>query len=183
MSLDVYLHAAEPFPKPQSSGIFVREGGQMKEISEEEWNYRHPDREPIRVVHQPDEETTVLYRGNITHNLGPMATEAGVYTACWRPGELLGPEIALQIREQEKASNYHGAGGVLELEARLPIVHGRDLIKPLWDALRLLVSDRTRFERLNPDNGWGDYEGLIRFVERYLNACINNPDARVEVSR
>jgi hypothetical protein len=28
-----------------------------------------------------------LWEGNITHNLGPMAHEAGVYVAMWRPEE------------------------------------------------------------------------------------------------
>ena len=32
-----------------------------------------------------DEE---LYWGNITHNLAPMASEAGIYQALWRPEEL-----------------------------------------------------------------------------------------------
>jgi hypothetical protein len=28
-----------------------------------------------------------LYEASITHNLGKMATEAGIYEALWRPGE------------------------------------------------------------------------------------------------
>lgn len=30
---------------------------------------------------------TTVYSGNITHNLGEMATEAGVYNALWKPHE------------------------------------------------------------------------------------------------
>lgn len=28
---------------------------------------------------------TEVYSANITHNLGPMAQEAGIYGACWHP--------------------------------------------------------------------------------------------------
>ena len=31
---------------------------------------------------------TEVYEANITHNLGKMASEAGVYEACWRPEEI-----------------------------------------------------------------------------------------------
>lgn len=37
---------------------------------------------------------------------------------------------------------------------------------------------------MRPCGGWwGHYEGLVSFVERYLNACIENPEAIVKVSR
>lgn len=35
----------------------------------------------------PVEDGDVFWR-NITHNVGPMAREAGVYLACWRPEEI-----------------------------------------------------------------------------------------------
>jgi len=38
----------------------------------------------------------VVYEVNITHNLGKMASEAGVYEACWRPEEI-GAEKAKDI--------------------------------------------------------------------------------------
>lgn len=31
---------------------------------------------------------TTVYSRNITHNLGAMAREAGIYEACWRPEEI-----------------------------------------------------------------------------------------------
>lgn len=57
------------------------------------------------------------------------------------------------------------------------------LIEPLRAGLALLKSDPRRFKELNPSNGWGDYDGLVEFVEEYLNACIASPDADVGVSR
>jgi hypothetical protein len=57
------------------------------------------------------------------------------------------------------------------------------LIEPLSVGLTALKADPDRFRALNPENGWGDYEGLVRFVEDYLAACRLYPDARVYASR
>lgn len=57
------------------------------------------------------------------------------------------------------------------------------LTSPLRMGLALLKSDPDRFKAFNPSNGWGDYEGLVSFVEEYLAACEENPDAEVSVWR
>lgn len=63
------------------------------------------------------------------------------------------------------------------------ITTAAQLIEPLRAGLALLKSDPARFEAFNPSNGWGSYEGLVSFVERYLEACEEAPDAEVSVSR
>ena len=78
MSLDVYLSVKEPIIKKASSGIFVRENGQTKEITQEEWNAKNPNSEPVR-FQQEESETNEVYSANITHNLNTMAGEVGVY--------------------------------------------------------------------------------------------------------
>ncbi len=57
------------------------------------------------------------------------------------------------------------------------------LIDPLKAGLMALVSDPVRFEALNPENGWGSYDGLVQFVTAYLKACIQHPGATVRVCR
>ena len=57
------------------------------------------------------------------------------------------------------------------------------LIEPLRTGLAMLESDPARFQKLNPPNGWGNYDGLVRFVRRYLAACIQYQDATIYVSR
>lgn len=64
----------------------------------------------------------------------------------------------------------------------LGITKASELIDPLRAGLELLVSDPKRFRAFNPSNGWGSYEGLVEFVRRYLEACIENPDATIRVS-
>jgi hypothetical protein len=95
---------------------------------------------------------TLVYDANITHNLGAMAREAGIYQHLWRPDEI----------------------GITKAE---------QLIEPLTVGLALLRSDEPRFRAFDCPNGWGRYEDLISFVENYLAACIENPDAAVSAGR
>ncbi len=152
MSLDVYLKAAAPVAAtPSLPRIFIREDGQNKELSRAEWDARFPGREPV-VVPPSEERSAELYNGNITHNLGPMAREAGIYMECWRPEEI-------------------------------GITKASQLIEPLTSGLGALQQEPERFKAFNPDNGWGTYEGLVRFVADYLAACRAFPDADVSVWR
>lgn len=150
MSLDVYLKIEKPILK-KSSGVFVRENGQTIEISQEEWNERFPDKEPVR-VNTEQGETNYVFEYNITHNLNTMAEKAGIYQHLWRPEEL-------------------------------NISYAKDLIEPLRNGLKKLLDNPDYFKTFNPDNGWGDYSGLLRFVEEYLEACIEYPESIISVSR
>ena len=57
------------------------------------------------------------------------------------------------------------------------------LVDPLKIGLARLKSDPEEFKKLNPPNGWGDYDGLVAFVEDYLAACEKHPKAKVSVSK
>lgn len=92
------------------------------------------------------------YSANITHNLGAMAREAGIYMHLWRPDEI----------------------GLTE---------ANQLVAPLTGGLLALILEPSRFQSFNPQNGWGDWEGLVRFVAEYREACIASPKAKIEVSR
>lgn len=92
------------------------------------------------------------YSANITHNLGNMADEAGIYKHLWRPEEI-------------------------------GITKAHQLIEPLKAGVALMKSDPPRFEKHNAPNGWGLYEHFVPFVERYLEACQNSPNADVSVTR
>jgi hypothetical protein len=86
MSLDVYLTLTGVQNPSTGEHIFIRENGANVEISREEWDKRFPGREPVTVELPSDDE--VVYHRNITHNLGNMADEAGIYKHLWRPDEI-----------------------------------------------------------------------------------------------
>lgn len=148
MSLDVYLKNPEAVG-PERWAIFIREDGHTKEITLEEWNKRFPGRQPS-LCHVGGDET--VYSANITHNLGKMAGEAGIYQHLWRPEEI-GIDTASQM------------------------------IDPLRIGLATLKADPDKFAPFNPENGWGNYDNLVAFVEGYLKACEDNPTAAVSVWR
>ena len=63
------------------------------------------------------------------------------------------------------------------------ITHAHQLIMPLQTALAQLRADPARFEKFNPENGWGNYQQFVLFVERYWHACVAGPDTTIEVCR
>jgi hypothetical protein len=63
------------------------------------------------------------------------------------------------------------------------ITHAAQLIEPLTKALADLKARPGFYMLLTPENGWGTYEDLCKFIERYLTECIKNPTAEVHVDR
>ena len=104
---------------------------------------------------------TSVYSGNITHNLGKMA------------GEVKIPYMAGTV------SLYT----ILWRPEELQFTRAREIADLLDIGWNILLSDPEKYKRYNPENGWGSYEGLCDFVYRYRNACWDNPDAELSVSR
>lgn len=78
------------------------------------------------------------------------------------------------------------AAGVYEalwLPAEQGWKRAADLIPSLEAGLRSLQKNPEFFRAFSPSNGWGTYEGLTEAVGKYLAACIENPEAEVQVSR
>ena len=100
-----------------------------------------------------------VYDNNITHNLSKMASEVklsnglSLYDVLWRPDE------------------------------QHDLVYAKDIAELLDEGWNILVSEPDRFKQFNPHNGWGNYDGLCKFVYEYRTACWNEPDATIEVCR
>lgn len=63
------------------------------------------------------------------------------------------------------------------------IEFAHQLIPSLKKGLAVLLSNQEHFEKFNSPNGWGNYDGFVAFVSRYLEACERNPTAKIRVSR
>ncbi len=61
----------------------------------------------------------------------------------------------------------------------IPAKKASELILPLRTGLQIMREKAEFLKTLNPINGWGNYENLLQFVEQYLEACIQNPDAEI----
>lgn len=125
MSLDVYL----TIPKEPENCVCLKCFNEHKGSSTEE-----------------------VFSANITHNLGKMAIEAGIYQACWRPEEI-------------------GAS------------KAKDIVPMLEKGLADLKARPEHFQQFNSPNGWGMYDNFVPWVEKYLDACRENLEAEIGVSR
>jgi len=63
------------------------------------------------------------------------------------------------------------------------ILVAEQLTPLLTKGLAKLLANPDKYRAFNPENGWGSYEGLVAFVENYLRACADFPEAKVMVSR
>jgi hypothetical protein len=102
---------------------------------------------------------TSVFTRNITHNLGKMAGEVKfsngmtLYDVLWRPDE-----------QQD-------------------LKYARDIGDMLDEGFNILLSDPDKFKAFNPENGWGNYDGLVDFVYHYRSACWDYPEAELRISR
>lgn len=102
------------------------------------------------------------WSANITHNLGSMADqipvatsemETTLYYICWRPEEIF----------ETPTTDLVLAG----------------LLQGIW----YMVCHRKELLEFESPNGWGTYEGFMKFLLNYKQACEDNPGCEIEVSR
>ena len=65
----------------------------------------------------------------------------------------------------------------------LGITHAAELIEPLSAGLQRMKDNPDHFKKFEPENGWGSYYDFVPWIEKYIKACKENPDAEIEVSR
>jgi len=65
----------------------------------------------------------------------------------------------------------------------IEIFKAEQLIVPLAAGLAGLKANPEKFKVFEPGNQWGNYNGFVSFVEKYLAACIEHPDARIRAER
>jgi hypothetical protein len=104
---------------------------------------------------------TSVFSLNITHNLGKMAEQVKI------------PYMAGTV------SLYT----ILWRPEELQFTKAREIADLLDEGWNILLSDPEYFKTFNPENGWGEYEGLVNFVYNYRSACWDYPEAELRISR
>ena len=61
--------------------------------------------------------------------------------------------------------------------------YAKDLIIPLTEGYKELLSNPDKYKQYNPSNGGGSYTDLCIFTQRYLFACLKYPTATIRVWR
>ena len=113
-----------------------------------------------------------LYSANITHNLNKMADEAGLYEALWRPYKL---KPGYNIPEDDHKAQW-------EYEQANP-VRAYEIIEIIEKGLADMKARPKHYEKFNSPNGWGMYEHFVPFIEKYLAALKEFPEAQVVCDR
>jgi hypothetical protein len=103
-------------------------------------------------------EPVSVFSLNITHNLGLMAGEV----------KLSNGKTLYDVLWRPDENEYYIAENISEL---------------LDEGWNILLSDPEKYKQFNPENGWGEYDGLCNFVYEYRNACWDRPSAELRVSR
>lgn len=103
-----------------------------------------------------------------------------VYLTAIRPTTVFDANITHNLNRMADAAGIYK---YLWRPDELGISKAKDLIEPLAAGLELMRADKARFEEFNANNGWGTYEQFLPWIEKYLAACQENPDADVSVSR
>lgn len=143
MSLDLYL-TSKIKRQYVGTGVFIRENGTTKELQTiEDVKAHFPDADTSEIKERMY-ETCEVFSKNITHNLGEMARHVlcddglhTLYEMMWRPEE-------------------HGFDVVNE-KYRMNIA----------ECLSFMLIHRKELEQYNPENGWGSYDTLLKFVMEY----------------
>lgn len=117
----------------------------------------------IKVVPGDYEEEVDEWWANITHNMNKMAlaipvlTDTGkevtLYDYVWRPEE-----------QEEK-------------------VDTTVMYRVLVEGIGYMVTHRKELLKLNPENGWGNYDTFLKWLVNYKEACEGHPGCEVFTSR
>jgi hypothetical protein len=118
-----------------------------------------------------EEKEEEVFGANITHNLGDMAKEAGIYEALWRPYML--KESYVPIEDYHEELKYEDSVEVRAYEI-IPIIE-----KGLED----MIARPKHYEKFNGSNGWGMYHNFVPWIEKYLKALKEFPESQVVCDR
>ena len=146
MSLDYYIISKMPV-EHKHTGIYIRENGETKELSKEEAEKKFDM--PVEEYTSTDSE---LLHVNITHNLAKMAKQCEIdgislYDVLWHPDEVL--------INGEPSISY---------------------CQNLFILYRELKAHREKYEKFNPPNGWGSYDGLLKALRKIIKCLIIDND-------
>jgi hypothetical protein len=103
-----------------------------------------------------------------------------VYLKAVRPVEVYWANITHNLGKMADAAGIYEA---LWRPEEIEVTKASQLVPLLTEGLAKLKADPAKYEAFNAPNGWGLYKHFVPFVEKYLQACIDNPDAEIEVSR
>ena len=107
--------------------------------------------------------------GNYTYNVAGMFADA------------LSVDPALSMSDGiSRIMGFDGSDGPYGVHR----FHGAPCVEaagPLAEGVRRMEADPAHYRAMNPDNGWGSYEGALEYLRRFARLCADHPSRWVLV--
>ena len=56
-----------------------------------------------------------------------------------------------------------------------------DAVETLRSGVVEMISNPDKYRAMNPVNGYGNYEGALKYLQTFLHECEKNPNSIIEV--
>jgi hypothetical protein len=103
-----------------------------------------------------------------------------VHLSAVRKTEVYSANITHNLGSMAKAAGIYEH---LWRPEEIGVMYARELIAPLSEGLAKLKADPEKYSNYDAPNGWGRYVDFVPWLEQYIEACQENPDAEVSASR
>ena len=58
-----------------------------------------------------------------------------------------------------------------------------EIVQTLKNGLTNMLLHPDDFKKLNPENGWGDYDTAVNFLRDVIHACEKHPNGTIRISK
>ena len=93
-----------------------------------------------------------------------------------KPTEVFSANITHNLGEMADAAGIYKH---LWRPEEIGITKAAQLIEPLEEGLAKMKSNPDEYRKYDAPNGWGLYSEFVPWIERYINACKENPEAQI----
>lgn len=111
-------------------------------------------------------------------------------------------DLSNYTKETEWSSNI--THNLVEMASHIPVTYGKtqttlykvvwrpeelgittttQVYRPLLEGIGYMIRNRLDLLQYNPENGWGDYNGFLKFLLNYKQAIEDYPECEIEASR
>lgn len=103
-----------------------------------------------------------------------------VHLSVVQPTEVFSANITHNLAPMARAAGIYEH---LWRPNEIGVTRAGQLIEPLQEAMAKMKAEPDTYRAYNPPNGWGSYDNFVPWIERYLKACQQYPDAEVSTWR
>lgn len=103
-----------------------------------------------------------------------------VYLEVVKPVEVFSANITHNLNKMAEAAGIYKH---LWWPEELGITKAGELIAPLKLGYTAMKLNPDFYRKYEPENKWGTYDNFIPWLEKYIEACEQNPEATVRIWR